>query len=259
MAAEGAVAADAVRARSATHVVDEAGSVRTDEGLPLHAVELHALRALFWSTNGPGWRRQRGWSALLVGQPPGLEVDVGADGLVQRRRFVPRRRENPVAELQAAAGDSDPCLDRWEGVLCLDGHVMSLALPNNLLQGTLPAALGNLVHLRALVLEHNLLRGPLPPQLEQLAKLEFASLNDNQLQGPLDAAVFGAMPALRWLALHNNELQGATDLTWICAAHHMRGLTLSNNHGLSGELPSARCAARLQAMQLSMLNTAIGG
>mmetsp|Transcript_8093 Transcript_8093/g.25409 ORF Transcript_8093/g.25409 Transcript_8093/m.25409 type:complete len:431 (+) Transcript_8093:93-1385(+) len=266
LAAEGAVASDAVHAHSTTRVVDEAGTVRTDSGLPLHAVELHALRTLFWSTHGPGWKRRRGWESLLGGRTTEA-ADIGLDGHAEghwmqqgeaswSRTHGGGRTPGPASTAaHDAHSESDPCLDRWEGVLCLDGHVMSLALPNNNLRGTLPAALGHLVHLRTLVLEHNQLRGPLPPQLRQLARLQFVSLNDNEVEGALDGTLFGAMPELRWLSLHNNALEGAADLSWICTAGHLRRLTLSNNHRLTGTLPGRECVAKLQT--LSLLNTGV--
>ena len=59
----------------------------------------------------------------------------------------------------------------------------SLQLSGNALNGSIPAALGNLAQLYRLSLFQNELSGPIPPELGQLTNLRFLYLSDNALTG----------------------------------------------------------------------------
>lgn len=98
-----------------------------------------------------------------------------------------------------------PC--NWFGVLCNNGHVIVLSLPQNHLSGPLPAALGNLPELLVLNLPNNSLRGELPVELGNLGKLETLDLYGNQLGGALPVTL-GNLARLKTLRLYNNQLRG---------------------------------------------------
>ena len=102
--------------------------------------------------------------------------------------------------------NNTPCT--WFGVLCNNGHVIVLNLPQNHLAGPLPAALGNLPELLVLNLSNNGLRGDLPLELGNLGKLETLDLYGNQLGGALPVTL-GNLARLKTLRLYNNQLRGA--------------------------------------------------
>ena len=78
-------------------------------------------------------------------------------------------------------------LSAWSGVTTnSDGRVTRLALNNNGLDGTLPAALGDLSELEQLDLQNNALRGALPSEFANLTNLTSLLLTRSRaLTGPL--------------------------------------------------------------------------
>lgn len=123
-----------------------------------------------------------------------------------------------------------PC--SWYGVTCgAAGHVTSLELDTNGLQGAIPPELGNLTELEVLVLSHNYLEGAIPgtlgnlghvwlfdlelndltgsipPELGKLASVRWLYLNYNQLRGPIPPAL-GKLPVVQQIDLGNNQLSG---------------------------------------------------
>ena len=140
---------------------------------------------------------------------------------------------------------TDEPLDAWRGVTTdAAGRVTALALPENELAGTLPAALRNLTRLRRLDLGGNRLGGSIPVELGDLIGLEELSLwNDDDLLDPDDDGLTGAIPAelgnladLERLDLRENDLTGAIppelgELT------RLRELHLGRNE-LTGAIPA---------------------
>ena len=87
-------------------------------------------------------------------------------------------------------------LNDWEEVITdLNGRVVDLALGDNNLVGTLPAALGNLDQLAFLYLWGNELRGTIP-DLSNLTYLQRLWANNNQLTGSMPASL-GDLTSLR--------------------------------------------------------------
>lgn len=140
---------------------------------------------------------------------------------------------------------TDEPLDAWRGVTTdAAGRVTALALPENELAGTLPAAVRNLTRLRWLDLGGNRLGGSIPAELGDLIALEELSLwNDDDLLDPDDDGLTGAIPAelgnlanLERLDLRENDLTGAIppelgELT------RLRELHLGRNE-LAGAIPA---------------------
>ncbi len=149
-----------------------------------------------------------------------------------------------------------PCT--WYGVACSEGHVTSLDLGNNQLNGTLPPLLGGLSAVVGLYLHGNQLHGSIPPELGNLSALQDLFLANNQLSGAIPAQL--ANPAsLRILNLNTNQLTGVipSQLGGLAALEvlylsfnqlsgtippelgslgQLRGLYLSNNQ-LAGSIP----------------------
>ncbi|MCX6048509.1 MAG: Ig-like domain-containing protein [Chloroflexi bacterium] len=101
--------------------------------------------------------------------------------------------------------NTTPC--NWTGVLCNNGHVIVLNLPQNRLAGALPSALGNLSELLVLNLANNQLTGDIPFELGNLGKLQTLDLYGNQLSGQIPFTL-GNLPQLQTLRLYNNRLRG---------------------------------------------------
>ena len=103
-------------------------------------------------------------------------------------------------------GNNSPCT--WFGILCNNGHVFALSLPQNNLRGVLPTALGDLPELTVLQLPNNQLAGTLPFELGNLSKLQTLDLYGNQLSGQMPFTL-GNLRKLTTLRLYNNQLRGA--------------------------------------------------
>ena len=103
---------------------------------------------------------------------------------------------------------SDDPVDDWYGIIAdTTGRVTAIRLRGNGLEGTLPAALGDLAQLRSLQLHDNTLTGSIPPELGGLGRLGWLWLNDNDLSGALPAELAG-LDSLRGLWVGNNGLEG---------------------------------------------------
>ena len=140
---------------------------------------------------------------------------------------------------------SDEPLDAWHGLTTnAAGRVTDLALPENELAGTLPAALGNLTRLRRLDLGGNRLGGSIPAELGDLVELEELSLwNDDDLLDPDDDGLVGAIPAelgnlanLKRLDLRENDLTDPIPAA-LGELTNLRELDLGRNE-LTGAIPA---------------------
>lgn len=98
-----------------------------------------------------------------------------------------------------------PC--SWFGVTCSGDHVIYLQLPNNNLNGSLPAELGHLSDLKSLDLEENALTGTIPIELGNLTKLEFLNIHTTSLTGPIPKSL-GNLTNLHTLRLYSSPLTG---------------------------------------------------
>jgi len=140
--------------------------------LPVQAViptsERDALLALYTATNGAGWTVSTGWGGA-----------VGTE-----------------------------CF--WFGVACDVGqnNVVSLLLQANNLNGSLPAAIGDLDALTILDLYGNQIGGTIPTAVGNMASLEWLYLNWNQLTGSIPAEI-GGLANLTRLYLDGNQLTGS--------------------------------------------------
>ena len=123
------------------------------------------------------------------------------------------------------------------------------------INGTLPATLGRLTHLKRLDLSRrfyqggNPLTGSFPAELGQLANLEVLDLSGNRLTGPLSSQI-GQLHHLQSLNLEGNDFSGPIPPT-IGNLAQLKHLDLGGNQ-MTGHLPSelGRLAG-LESMDLS--------
>ncbi|CAB1097357.1 unnamed protein product [Ectocarpus sp. CCAP 1310/34] len=182
----------------------------------LCSADREALMALFRSTAGASWNRNKNWN-MAAELSTWCGVEVNADERVVGLRL---RENNLQGKIPAELGQLV--------------KLKELNLDQNKLSGEIPASLGQLVKLETLGLYRNKLSGSIPPQLGELAALQYLSLSENQLTGPIPSEL-GHLSALQGLNLSGNQLSGTipqvlgmlTALQW---------LLLSENQ-LSGHIP----------------------
>jgi len=129
---------------------------------------------------------------------------------------------------------SEP-VSKWFGVsVDSDGRVRSLVLPDNGLEGEIPAALGDLRTLQVLDLSSNALNGPIPAELGDLSSLNTLRLDENGLSGVIPAEL-GGLVELANLLLDENEFRGQIPAQ-LGNLGRLRFLGLSEN-ALTGGIP----------------------
>ena len=113
-------------------------------------------------------------------------------------------------------------------------HLDSLTILSNDLTGSIPGELGQLERLEHLNLSGNRLTGPIPPELGQLTRLKEMYLSVNRLSGEIPPEL-GQLSSMDLLNLGHNELSGAIppELGKLTA---LERLTLDQNN-LSGNIP----------------------
>ncbi|KAJ6372494.1 hypothetical protein OIU76_026902 [Salix suchowensis] len=134
----------------------------------------------------------------------------------------------------------------------LSTKCVQIHLDENLLYGSIPSHISNLVNLTLLNLSSNLLNGTIPPELCRMGKLERVYLSNNSLSGEIPAALAN-ISHLGLLDLSKNKLTGSIPDTF---AHlsQLRRLFLYENQ-LSGTIPpSLGQCVNLEILDLSRNN-----
>jgi len=115
--------------------------------------------------------------------------------------------------------DGDPCWDAWYGVTCDEhGYVIALELPDNRLEGSLPASIGSLKSLLKLDLSTtaanyhnhpnlhaNNLQGAMP-SLAPMSRLEEIEIAGNAIT-ELPSDLYANAPSLRLLSASRNRIR----------------------------------------------------
>ncbi|EEF47491.1 serine/threonine-protein kinase bri1, putative [Ricinus communis] len=126
--------------------------------------------------------------------------------------------------------------NRLDGSVPLWSNVTNLSLRYNLLSGSIPSKIGQVMsRLENLDLSNNLLNGSIPQSISRLERLYFLDLSSNYLSGNIPSNWQG-LKMLMVLDLSNNSLSGEVPNS-ICLLPSLIFLKLSSNN-LSGELSS---------------------
>lgn len=184
-----------------------------------------------------------------------------------------------VFKLWNDTNNPDPC--NWYGIRCGDagesiGRVVSLSLPNRMLQGVLSRRIGDLQFLEVLDLGGNMIMGSVPEEIGSLQRLRILRLNGNSFQGPFPGSlascvmieeldvngcgivdVFPAMvrnfTGLSSLNLGENGFTGPIPI-WLGWSHALEFLHLGGNR-FSGDVPiSLLNCTSLQFLNISANN-----
>ncbi|KAJ6768872.1 LEUCINE-RICH REPEAT RECEPTOR PROTEIN KINASE EMS1 [Salix koriyanagi] len=105
----------------------------------------------------------------------------------------------------------------------------------NFLNGSIPAELGNLENLEQLIAWYNDLEGKIPPELGKCKNLKDLILNNNNLSGIIPVELFGCSN-LEWISLTSNQFTGKIPREFGLLSR-LAVLQLANN-SLSGEIPT---------------------
>ncbi|PRP80594.1 hypothetical protein PROFUN_12356 [Planoprotostelium fungivorum] len=101
-------------------------------------------------------------------------------------------------------GSSDFCT--YYGVHCVNNQIISIALSNNSLTGTIPPSIANLTTLQSINLSRNQLTGYIPP-LNNLVNIISIALSNNSLTGTIAPSIAN-LTTLQSINLSRNQLTG---------------------------------------------------
>ncbi|KAL8138254.1 hypothetical protein V2J09_004255 [Rumex salicifolius] len=116
----------------------------------------------------------------------------------------------------------------------LSRKLKQMHLDDNLIYGSIPPKISNLLNLTLLNLSCNLLNGSITSAFGTMGKLERLYLSNNSLSGPIPSAL-GDIPHLGLLDLSSNDLSGSIPDSFENLPQ-LRRLLLNGNR-LSGEIP----------------------
>ncbi|ESQ38625.1 hypothetical protein EUTSA_v10028397mg, partial [Eutrema salsugineum] len=116
----------------------------------------------------------------------------------------------------------------------LSTNLIYLSLQNNLISGSIPDDIGNLISLQSLGLHENRLTSPLPTSIGKLLQLEGLNLNSNRMSGEIPTSI-GNITRLDLLYLFNNSFEGNVPSS-LSNCRNMRVLWIGSNK-LNGTIP----------------------
>ncbi|KAL4379244.1 hypothetical protein GQ457_02G021970 [Hibiscus cannabinus] len=113
--------------------------------------------------------------------------------LLRLREKVVNDPFGALSDWKEQDGEVDHC--SWFGVECSDGKVIALNLKDLCLEGTLPAELGTLVHIKSITFRNNSFTGAIPDGIRELKELEVLDLGYNNFSKLLPSEL-GTNPSL---------------------------------------------------------------
>ncbi|XP_009341843.2 probable LRR receptor-like serine/threonine-protein kinase At3g47570 [Pyrus x bretschneideri] len=131
-----------------------------------------------------------------------------------------------------------------------------LILGTNLIHGSIPLGIGNLVNLVLIGMEKNYFSGNLPEEIGRLQKLEIIYLGGNNLSGPIPSSL-GNLTSLLKLSLEFNRFAGNIPPS-LGDCQHLLKLDLSSNN-LTGTIPKDIFGLSFLSISLSMYDNHLTG
>ncbi|XP_009338161.2 probable LRR receptor-like serine/threonine-protein kinase At3g47570 isoform X1 [Pyrus x bretschneideri] len=126
----------------------------------------------------------------------------------------------------------------------LSTQLQTLYLGGNLLHGSLPNGIGNLINLADLAMTNNYLAGVVPEEIGKLKKMQRIVLSANKFSGPIPSSL-GNMTSLIELHMDGNSFEGSIPPS-LGNCQKLLKLLLNNNN-LTGSIPK-------KLMELSTLS-----
>lgn len=151
------------------------------------------------------------------------------------RRWLRNRR------LQSGSLEGNEC--DWSGVLCSNGRVTEINIPNQRLRGTIPKSLSMLENLVKLDLSRNDFSGSIPAELGRLDQIEEIRLQFNDLVGNF-APELNGMKSLREWYLEHNDLSGPFPNDVVLSLPNLFEFSVYHND-LTGQVADEFCARGL--------------
>ncbi|KAL9661248.1 hypothetical protein QQ045_026070 [Rhodiola kirilowii] len=138
----------------------------------------------------------------------------------------------------------------------LSTQLRILGFSTNLLHGSIPPGIINLVSLANLQLQGNSLTGEIPYSLGQLKNLTEVKFQGNSLSGPLPSSI-GNLTSLTELLLQNNKLEGYIPEA-LSRCQKLLVLNLSSNN-FQGVMPKEIFGISSLSISLSLSNNSLSG
>ncbi|XP_040376269.1 LOW QUALITY PROTEIN: protein STRUBBELIG-RECEPTOR FAMILY 3-like [Oryza brachyantha] len=129
-----------------------------------------------------------------------------------------------------ASSGGDPCMEAWQGVLCLGPNITSIELRGAGLGGKLSETLGKFTAMTTLDLSNNRIGGVIPQSLP--AAVTQMDLSSNNINGKLPDSMAN-LDSLSTLHVQNNQLTGTLD---VLGDLPLKDLNVENNL-FSGQVP----------------------
>lgn len=156
---------------------------------------------------------------------------------------VSEKEKNALVDLYMATNgekwnstwDINKNVGNWHGVTVTNGHVTSISLLFNNLEGQIPSSIGDLTFLEKLELSFNNIHGTLPSSLGNIVNLRVFAINGNNLEGKIPASM-GNLTNLEQLHLSSNAFHGEVPKT-IGQLDKLQVLNIFDNN-LEGTLPA---------------------
>ncbi|GAA0185446.1 hypothetical protein LIER_32734 [Lithospermum erythrorhizon] len=160
-------------------------------------------------------------------------ANVDLDALLELKKGIEKDPSGKVlVSWDSKSLAPDGCPRDWYGIICNEGHVVSITLvdislvgvfdfsaisglemlrnlsvSNNRLSGTITKEVGLIESLEYLDLSHNLFSGPIPSQLTELKNMVLLNLSSNNLEGVVPSD-FAMLEELKYLDVRSNGLTG---------------------------------------------------
>ncbi|XWS43830.1 hypothetical protein CRYUN_Cryun16bG0138100 [Craigia yunnanensis] len=138
----------------------------------------------------------------------------------------------------------------------LSENLQRFTIGRNLIHGSIPIGIGNLVNLHLLGMEGNHLGGTVPDVVGKLRKLEGLELNSNRFSGSIPFSL-GNLTVLTRLLMDENKFEGSLPPS-LGNCQNLLVLNFSSNN-LSGTIPREIVALSSISISFSMSNNSLSG